>query len=144
MIKVMAKNPFVGHWRITNMDEWGPDYLDLVVPAFIRIEPGAAGSFQFGTVVGWLDYRVVTENERSRLEWSWQGFSDSDDTCGRGWAVLDGPVLKGHLFIHASDDSAFLAAPQSPDPARGPIHPRVSRTAPPRSRRPRATRPRRA
>ena len=139
MIQPMAKNPFIGHWRITEMDEWGPDYLDLVVPAFIRIEPGAEGSFQFGTVVGWLDYRVVAQADQPRLEWSWQGLNDSDEACGRGWAVLDGSLLKGHLFIHASDDSAFLATAQVPDPMRGPIHPKTSRTAAPRSRRPRAT-----
>ena len=144
MIQGMAKTPFLGHWRITEMDEWERDYLDLVVPAFIHIEPGAAGSFQFGTVVGRLDYRVLTHNGSPRLEWSWQGFNDSDEACGRGWAILDGPVLKGHLFIHASDDSAFLASLQLPDPARGPVHPRASRAAAPRPRRPRATRPRRA
>ena len=132
----MASNPFLGSWRITHMDEWGPDYLDLIVPAFITIEPKAAGSFQFGAVAGWLDYRVVTSRDGARLEWSWQGSNDSDEACGRGWAVIDHEVLRGHLFIHASDDSAFVAVrlPQAtPSGAR--------RT---RSREPKAPSPRKA
>jgi len=139
----MPTNPFLGSWRITQMDEWGPDYLDLIVPAFITIEPKAAGSFQFGAVGGWLDYRVLTDRGAARLEWSWQGFNDSDEACGRGWAVLDGSVLRGHLFIHGSDDSAFVAASlsqgASPGSTRSRSHPK-----PPKARKARATPLRRA
>jgi hypothetical protein len=136
----MPANPFLGSWRITHMDEWAPDYLDLIVPAFITIEPGTAGSFQFGAVTGWLDYRVVTTRDGARLEWSWQGSNDSDEACGRGWAVIDGAVLRGRLFIHASDDSGFVAVrPPSAIPSRvrrGSVHaptprrPRKARATP--------------
>ncbi len=130
----MPANPFLGSWRITHMDEWAPDYLDLIVPAFITIEPGAAGSFQFGAVTGWLDYRVVNDRDGSRLEWSWQGFNDSDEACGRGWAVIDGASLRGHLFIHASDDSRFLAVRL---PGATPTRGRRGSSHDPKPRRPR-------
>ena len=54
----MRKNPFIGTWRIVHMEEWDNDYLDLVVPAFIKVEKDNSGSFQFGILQGWLDHRV--------------------------------------------------------------------------------------
>ena len=96
----MVKHSFHGLWRITAMDQFRPDFVDLMGPAFIRIESGSDGSFQFGAVRGWLDHRVATEPDRARLEWSWQGWNDSDEACGRGWAYRDGTVLTGNLFIH--------------------------------------------
>lgn len=107
----MPKNPFLGTWRIVHMDEWDNDYLDLVVPAFLKVEKDNSGSFQFGTVQGWLDHRLSSMDGQPRLEWSWEGLNDNDQGCGRGWAVLEGTGLKGHLFIHGSDDSAFMASP---------------------------------
>ena len=133
----MSANPFLGSWRISHMDEWGPDYLDLIVPAFITIEPGASGSFQFGAVTGWLDYRVVTDRDAARLEWSWQGFNDSDEACGRGWAVMDGAVLRGHLFLHASDDSGFVAVRL---PSASPSRVRRASIQDPKPRKPRKAR----
>jgi hypothetical protein len=48
---------FIGYWRITEMEVWSADYLDLVVPAFIEFDRDQMGRFQFGTVRGWLDCR---------------------------------------------------------------------------------------
>ncbi len=52
-------NPFLGRWRIQEMECWDREYLDLVVPAFIEFEEGRDGSFQFGTVRGGLDHGIV-------------------------------------------------------------------------------------
>jgi hypothetical protein len=102
-------NPFVGTWRIVEMDQWDRDYLDLVVHAFVDFRPDGLGSFQFGTVSGFLDTRLVKRGEALVVEWSWEGESDTDPACGRGWARIQGDQLIGHIFIHRSDDSGFRA-----------------------------------
>lgn len=111
----MAKKtkPFRGSWQIVHMDEWDEEYLDLVEPAYITIDKHGQGEFLFGTVKGWLDCRFATRDGLPFVEFSWEGLSENDPVCGRGWASRrpDG-TLHGHLFIHLSDDSAFLAQPK--------------------------------
>jgi len=109
------KDRFIGRWKITEMEMWKKKYIDLVVPGFIEFEDKQQGSFQFGAVKGWLDTRLV-DGPEPRVEWSWEGMSDRDTACGRGYAVLKGETLEGRIFIHASDDSWFKAVPlQNPD-----------------------------
>ena len=113
------KNPFAGCWRITWMKEWDEEYLDLVVPAYINFGPRHQGEFQFGTVTGFTDYRVAAHPDSPRVDWSWEGQSENDPACGRGWAELKGSELRGVLFIHCSDESPFIAVPY-PERGRGP------------------------
>ena len=108
----MRTADFIGYWKITKMDEWGQDYVDLVVPGFIEFDmedDHLLGSFQFGTVSGSLDCRLRDTGAETVVEWSWEGRSDSDPGCGRGWAQLEGTKLVGRLYIHCGDDSAFEA-----------------------------------
>ena len=107
----MAKNLFLGPWRIVHMEVWGQDYLDLVVPAHITFDKDGMGKFQFGTVKGWLDCRFDKRDGNPLVEFSWEGQSDTDPGCGRGWAILTDDGLEGHLYIHSSDDSSFKAVP---------------------------------
>ena len=104
-----SRSALLGRWRIVHMDEWDEDYLDLVVPAFIKFDKKQDGQFQFGTVRGWLDVRFGTRDDQPLVEFSWEGENDTDPACGRGWAVLRGERLEGHLYIHTGDDSAFVA-----------------------------------
>ena len=107
---------FIGYWKIARMDEWNAAYIDLVVPGFIEFEMEDGqlmGSFQFGTVRGWLDCRIRDVGDESFVEWSWEGHSDTDPGCGRGWARVEGQKLVGRLFIHCGDDSAFEASRQN-------------------------------
>jgi hypothetical protein len=99
-----------GRWRIVEMEVWGNDYLDLVVPAHITFDDEAMGSFQFGTVDGWLDCRFSTRDGQPFVEFSWEGNNDNDPGCGRGWAKLSSDTaIEGRLFIHQGDDSSFKA-----------------------------------
>ncbi|MEE8576065.1 MAG: hypothetical protein V3T31_02310 [candidate division Zixibacteria bacterium] len=43
-------SPYLGKWKITEMEQWDLNYIDLVVPGYIEFEEGRDGSFQFGTV----------------------------------------------------------------------------------------------
>ena len=116
--------PFLGYWKIIEMEVWARDYIDLVLPGFIEFtydDDHLMGSFQFGTVSGGLDCRLRDIEGVTFIEWSWDGQSETDPACGRGWARLDGEDLVGRLFIHAGDDSAFKARRETRPPKRAKI-----------------------
>jgi hypothetical protein len=110
----MTENPFLGSWRIVEMAEWDQEFLDLEVPAFVEFREDHVGAFQFGTVSGFLDCRLAQRDGKLAVEWSWEGNSDSDPACGRGWARIKDGELVGHIFIHLSDDSTFRAVRDDP------------------------------
>jgi hypothetical protein len=95
-----------GRWRITEMDNWDQEAVDLVQPGFIEFDGDGLGGLGFIAVRGELDCR----DGRPGVEFSWQGSDEGDDVSGRGWAALnpDG-TLEGHIYFHLGDDSAFLA-----------------------------------
>lgn len=113
---MLAKSrSFHGSWQIVHMDEWNEEYIDVVETALITIDKHGQGELIFGAVQGWLDCRFTERGGLPFVEFSWEGLSEGDNVCGRGWASLqsDGS-LKGHLFVHLSDDSAFAAEPKRP------------------------------
>lgn len=117
---IESREEFRGRWRIAEMELWDAEYLDCVVHAFIEFETGQTGSFQFGTVSGGLDCRFGMRDGAPIVEFSWEGQSETDAACGRGWAVLLEGRLKGRIFLQGSDDSAFIASrPESEDPNQG-------------------------
>jgi hypothetical protein len=97
-----------GYWRIVEMELWARDYLDIDVDAFIEFQRDHIGSFQFGLVRGGIHY-AVGRDDRPGLEWSWVGADEMDDAAGRGWAVVNGDEMRGRIYIHRGDDSAFVA-----------------------------------
>lgn len=99
----------VGAWRLDSMELWDRGYLDLEVPAHITFDRDGLGSFQFGAVRGWIDYRLGVMGEAVRVELSWEGFNDSDASCGRAWATVTDGRLEGRFYLHNGDDSAFTA-----------------------------------
>jgi hypothetical protein len=100
----------IGRWRITEMDNWDQEAVDLVQPGFVEFGDDGLGDLGFIAVTGELDYRDADRNGRPAVEFSWQGSDEGDDVCGRGWAALsrDG-TLEGHIYFHLGDDSAFRA-----------------------------------
>ncbi|MBW1753350.1 MAG: hypothetical protein JRJ46_09650 [Deltaproteobacteria bacterium] len=103
------KNYYIEKWRIVEMEHWDKDYIDLVVPGYIRFDKGGLGEFQFGVVYGSMDYRIENYSEFERIEFSWEGQDETDSVRGRGWAMIKDNKLQGGLFIHDSDDSWFIA-----------------------------------
>jgi hypothetical protein len=51
------KNSLLGRWRITEMELWDTDFVDLLEPAYITFEVTGGGEFAFGAVRGDLDCR---------------------------------------------------------------------------------------
>jgi hypothetical protein len=100
----------VGRWRIVEMDVWDKEDLDLLTPGFIEFGPDHGGSLGFIAVQGGIDWRESARHGRSGLEFSWEGFDESDPVTGRGWAVLENDgSLRGHIYFHFGDDSGFRA-----------------------------------
>lgn len=98
---------FVGRWRITWMEMWGQDYVDLVEPGYFEFDEENMGQFVFGAVSGWIDARASSRTPL--IEYSWQGACEGDDLCGRGWFEFPNPNKgEGMLFIHCGDESGII------------------------------------
>lgn len=99
----------LGRWRITTMELWDADNVDMEVPAYFLIHPDLSGEFQFGMVQAQLDGKLATVNGKSRLEFTWSGFDENHAVNGRGWLEASGTEASGRVFIHLGDDSGFAA-----------------------------------
>jgi len=91
----------IGRWRITEMDNWDQEAVDLVQPGFIEFGDDGLGDLGFIAVTGELDYRDADRDGRPGVEFSWQGSDEGDDVCDR--------TLEGHIYFHLGDDAAFRA-----------------------------------
>ena len=100
----------VGRWRVTEMDLWDLEDIDLVEPGFIEFGQDWTGRFGFIAVQGFMDCRTGPTKDRPGVEFTWEGDDDGDRASGRGWVVLerDGS-LRGHIYFHLGDDSGFRA-----------------------------------
>ena len=99
-----------GRWRLTAMDLWDLEDIDLIEPAFIEFDQNRTGHFRFIAVEGFMDWRSEPQRDRPRVEFTWEGDDDGDRVNGRGWATLepDGS-LSGDIYVHVGDDSGFRA-----------------------------------
>ena len=86
-----------------------------------------------------LDYRVVVRDALPAVEFSFHGFDEGDEVMGRGWAVLEDDRLRGRLFFHQGDDSAFGAkradAMRARATRRGPANKRLQPSPPTKRKR---------
>ncbi len=112
-----------GKWRITEMDLWDQEAVELLGPAFIELE-GQGGAFRFIAVDGAMSCRHGQKNGRPHAAFTWEGHDECDPASGRGWVSLrkDGSI-GGHIYFHHGDHSAFKAVPlrrqDEPDHAAG-------------------------
>ncbi|KAA0974210.1 hypothetical protein FQ154_16365 [Paeniglutamicibacter gangotriensis] len=107
-----SASQLTGRWRITEMDEWDSDAIDLVQPGFIEISEDRHGEFSFIVVRGRMDCRPLERNGEPAIGFSWTGDDDGRETSGWGWAALvDDETVEGHIFFHLGMDSAFVAKP---------------------------------
>jgi hypothetical protein len=104
-----ARRPFTGRWRITEMELWTSDDLDLVGPAHLTLARDGGGTLRFIAVDVGLDYRVVQRDGQPAIEFTFEGIDEGDRVSGRGWAQVRDDELHGRIFFHQGDDSAFTA-----------------------------------
>ena len=103
----------IGRWRITEMDNWDQEAVDLVQPGFIEFDDDGLGSLGFIVVTGELDCRDAERDGEPGVEFSWQGSDEGDDVSGRGWAALnpDGTiVLMRKLFDSRAEGGGSACA----------------------------------
>jgi hypothetical protein len=103
------KNPFLGRWRIVQMEQWDQEFVDMETEGHFTFEKGENGTFQFGLVSGEIDYRVDMSGDLPKIEFSWDGHDEMDLAAGRGWAVQSGDTIMGRFYFHMGDDSDFIA-----------------------------------
>ena len=106
----IAKRPFVGQWRIVDMELWNTDDLDLLAPAHLTFDRSGLGTLRFRAIEADIDDRVVQRDGQAAVEFSFEGSDEGDLVSGRGWALLDEEELRGRLFFHGGDDSACRAS----------------------------------
>ena len=107
---VRKKNPFLGKWRIAEMEQWDKDFIDAEEGGYFQFDKGGQGDFQFGYVHGSMDYEVETEDGKQRVDFSWEGTNELDETSGRGWVRLeDDGTLYGKIAFHMGERSWFKA-----------------------------------
>jgi hypothetical protein len=108
-VAAKSKSPFLGVWRIVEMEQWARDYIDLEGPGFIKFERSGGGTLRFGAVEADLDCKAEERKGQVRIEFSFEGRNDADPCFGRGWAEIRNEELDGELFIHHGDRSWFKA-----------------------------------
>jgi hypothetical protein len=67
-----------GRWRITEMDMWDREAIDLVPPGFIEFTGDGYGRLGFIAVEGELDCHDVARDGRPGVEFSGQGHDESE------------------------------------------------------------------
>jgi hypothetical protein len=122
-----VKPQYVGTWRITAMETWDADYINLVGPGHLRIDRDGCGFMQFGAVEAALDCRVEDVTSKQRLEFTFQGFDEGDPVSGRGWATVCGPEMTGRICFHQGEESGFTAGKEKQGGAPARSTPKVIR-----------------
>ena len=99
-------SPFPGIWRITKSEDLEEEHLHLVGPAVIEFKKDHLGDLRFGALDAQLDWRA----EGSLIEFTFQGFEEGDEVCGRGKASIgDDGVVRGRLLYFLGDEFRFEA-----------------------------------
>ena len=77
-------NQYIGRWKIIEMDMWDQDYINLVTEGHFTFSKDGSGNFQFGAVVGEINYTIEEFNKVERVEFSFEGQDENDPVSGRG------------------------------------------------------------
>jgi hypothetical protein len=84
--------------------------LELLGPPHLTLDRHGRGAMRFVAIEADLDYRPVEREGQRAVEFSFEGNDEGDRISGRGWAILQSSTLRGRIFFHDGDDSAFSAA----------------------------------
>jgi hypothetical protein len=106
--KWTVKKKFVGQWRVTELQGFDAEYVDLCGPAKLHVSTRGIGRMNFGAVDIELDCKMDDRDE-NMLQFSFEGGDEGDAICGRGYCLVEGDDMVGRLFRHGSDDFGFRA-----------------------------------
>jgi hypothetical protein len=119
-----------GRWRISSMDLWAQDAVELDGPGFVELKRDGLGEMHFIAVDVGLDCEPSVRDGKPMVEFTFEGTDEGDARSGRGWLRLIEPdELEGHLWFHLGDKSGVRATRWSVGkPARRPLAARRRRT----------------
>lgn len=101
---------YVGSWRITEMEEWDNNYINMETQAHIEIDKKGHGTFQFALVMGNINGETQDICGEKRFDFTWEGSEEYDQISGNGWLKLvNNNELNGHIKFHSGDGSLFKA-----------------------------------
>jgi hypothetical protein len=106
--KWAVKKKFVGQWRVTGLQGFDSDYVNLCGPAKLKISPRGTGHMNFGAVEMELDCKMDDLDERV-LRFTFEGGDEGDPISGRGYCLVDGNKMIGRIFRHYGDEFGFRA-----------------------------------
>jgi hypothetical protein len=99
-------NRFFGNWRITEMEQWDQDYIDLEKQEFSDLAKTAWVSLYLALLTDSLIVGMDNDKDAKRVEFSRDCTSEYDPVCGRGWFEMTATdQIYGKLFIHNGDES---------------------------------------
>lgn len=100
------QHEFIGKWRITHMEVWSQDMVDLVEDGYFYFDDNEQGQFIFCAVEGHMD--IIVNTRMPELEFSWQGTDDARPVSGKGKIEFSTPFEgEGIIYIHNGDSSTF-------------------------------------
>ena len=99
------EHPLFGKWRITSMELWDAEFIDLLGPGYIQFDTDGRGEVAFGAVQGGLDCDFGSH----RIHFTWEGSDEMDHACGDGDAELEDMAPSPAI-------SAFTSATSRPSP----------------------------
>ncbi|MEA3559625.1 MAG: hypothetical protein U9R75_10260 [Candidatus Thermoplasmatota archaeon] len=102
-------NEIVGAWHIQEMSEWDPEYLNMEVQAFIRIDKNSKGEFRFGLVSGQISGGFEKDTECERFKFTWEGNDEGEYVSGDGWIrAKDDEFAEGEIRFNSGEISLFI------------------------------------
>lgn len=99
---------FPGKWRITEMEDFAQDDVDLCGPASITFDTEGRGEFMFIAVQASMDCSYG----QTVVHFKFEGSDEGDEVFGEGWAELDEGctnTLTGCFEFRDGDDFEFKA-----------------------------------
>lgn len=106
--KWTVKKKFVGQWRITELQGFDADYVDLCGPAKMKLSTRGTGRMNIGAVDAELDCKMDEQDERV-LHFSFEGVDEGDPISGRGYCLVEDNIMIGRVFRHFGDEFGFKA-----------------------------------
>ena len=103
-----AQPSILGTFKITEMEQWDEDYIDLDGPGVIKFSRGQHGDLKFGAMQAGIDWRL--DKGSGVVEFTFHGFDEGDEVSGRGRARFDDDgLLRGRIWFHLGEESDFVA-----------------------------------
>jgi hypothetical protein len=100
-----AGKSLLGKWRITDMELWDTEYIDMLGSAYVQFDEGGR-QMTFGAEQIGLD----CEYGQSRIWFTFHGFDEITEGTGDGEAELeDDGTLTGEIRFNHGDETSFTA-----------------------------------